>query len=102
MLAADSMRAIARPLHGEADLDELASVLARRRLVLLGEATRGTHEFQDLRAALTRRLIARGHEVGLQASGHRIRPGGGVGHERRMLAALAWVGFDVEEKKDAA
>jgi uncharacterized protein (DUF58 family) len=52
-------------------------------------------------AALTRRLISRGHEVGLQAQRHRIRPGSGAGHERRMLTALAWVGFDADAGKDA-
>ncbi|MBK7863262.1 MAG: DUF58 domain-containing protein [Archangiaceae bacterium] len=45
-------------------------------------------------AALTRRLLSQGHEVGLDTGGQRIRPGGGPGHERRVLSALAWVGFD--------
>jgi uncharacterized protein (DUF58 family) len=49
-------------------------------------------------AALTRRLLSHGHEVGLSATGHRIRPGGGAGHERRVLTALAWVGFDAPAK----
>jgi uncharacterized protein (DUF58 family) len=49
-------------------------------------------------AAQTRRLLSHGHEVGLSAAGHRIRPGGGAGHERRVLTALAWLGFDVPAK----
>src|SRR5437016_4670975 len=53
----EAIQAIARPIHGEAEVDELAEVVADKRIVLLGEATHGTHEFYDLRAALTRRLI---------------------------------------------
>jgi erythromycin esterase-like protein len=55
----EAILSIARPIHGEPDLDELAETLADKRLVLLGEASHGTHEFYDLRAALTRRLVAR-------------------------------------------
>jgi erythromycin esterase-like protein len=54
----DAIQAIARPLLGDTELDELAGLIGDRRLVLLGEASHGTHEFYDLRAALTRRLIA--------------------------------------------
>src|SRR3954470_21955891 len=39
------------------DLEEL---VGDARLVLLGEASHGTHEFYALRAALTRRLVERG------------------------------------------
>lgn len=45
-------------------------------------------------AALSRRLLDAGHEVGLQVGGRRIRPSAGPGHERRLLTALAWVGFE--------
>ncbi|MGE5181484.1 MAG: erythromycin esterase family protein [Acidobacteriota bacterium] len=55
----EAIHAIARPIHGEAELDEIADLIGDKRLVLLGEASHGTHEFYDLRAALTRRLIAR-------------------------------------------
>src|SRR5438105_13586292 len=58
MEAPEAILSIARPVHGEQDLDELAEKISHKRLVLLGEATHGTHEFYDLRAALTRRLIA--------------------------------------------
>lgn len=44
--------------YGLEKLDELAAWLADAPLVLLGEATHGTHEFYQLRADLTRRLIA--------------------------------------------
>jgi erythromycin esterase-like protein len=54
-----SLHAIAHPIFGEDELDEVAERFAHKRLVLLGEATHGTHEFYDLRAALTRRLIRR-------------------------------------------
>ncbi len=57
-------------------------------------------------AAQARRLLDMGHEVGLVAPFTRIRPASGPGHERRILQALAWVGFDGpvaprgEEKKE--
>lgn len=54
----DAIAAIARPLHGDAQIDQIAGLVAHKRLVLLGEATHGTHEFYDLRAALTRRLVS--------------------------------------------
>ncbi len=46
-----------RPLASPADEDALLHHLAQGRLVMLGEATHGTHEFYAWRAALTRRLI---------------------------------------------
>lgn len=49
-------------------------------------------------AAMTRLLIGRGHEVGLEAGRRRLRPGAGPGQERRVLTALAWVGFDEEPR----
>lgn len=52
-----SIQAIARPIEGEAELDTLAELVAGKRLVLIGEASHGTHEFYELRAALTRRLV---------------------------------------------
>jgi erythromycin esterase-like protein len=39
------------------DYDELVAGVGDRRLVLLGEATHGTHEFYDARAEITKRLI---------------------------------------------
>jgi erythromycin esterase-like protein len=53
----EAVRQVARPLHGDDELDALAELVAHKRLVLLGEATHGTHEFYALRAALSRRLI---------------------------------------------
>lgn len=68
----------------------------RRQFVLSVGALEG--EDLDRRceevAAMTRRLLQHGHEVGLSAAGHQIRPGGGPGHERRVLSALTWVGFE--------
>jgi erythromycin esterase len=51
------LREHARPLSAEADLDQLLSAAASARVVLLGEATHGTREFYEWRAAITRRLI---------------------------------------------
>ncbi|MDP9384974.1 MAG: erythromycin esterase family protein, partial [Actinomycetota bacterium] len=47
----DRLRTLARPLE---DLPEL---VGDARLVLLGEATHGTHEFYAVRARLTRHLV---------------------------------------------
>jgi erythromycin esterase-like protein/adenine/guanine phosphoribosyltransferase-like PRPP-binding protein len=52
------VRAAARPLTGaEQDYDPLLERIGDARLVLLGEATHGTHEFYEQRAEITRRLI---------------------------------------------
>jgi len=47
----------AKPLRSEADLDPLMDRIGDARIVLLGEASHGTHEFYTWRAAITRRLI---------------------------------------------
>jgi erythromycin esterase-like protein len=46
------------PLASEADLDVLLNKIGNARYVLLGEASHGTAEFYNWRAAITRRLIA--------------------------------------------
>jgi len=48
------IRAIARPVDSA---DRLISRIGDSHLVLIGEATHGTHEFYRIRADLTRRLI---------------------------------------------
>lgn len=53
-----SIRRSARPLHSSRDLDPLLARIGDARLVLLGEASHGTHEFYAWRSAITRRLIA--------------------------------------------
>lgn len=53
----EAVGAIARPIYGENELDEIVELVAHKRLVLLGEASHGTHDFYDLRASITRRLI---------------------------------------------
>src|SRR5262245_47740809 len=53
----EAIHAIARPLHGEHDIDRIVGLVARKRIVMIGEASHGTHEFYDFRAALSRRLI---------------------------------------------
>jgi erythromycin esterase-like protein len=48
----------AHPLRGDrADYDGLIDLIGDRRLVLIGEASHGTHEFYEERARLTQRLI---------------------------------------------
>src|SRR6476469_2671904 len=53
-----AVAAAARPLTGAADdYDSLLELVGDARLVLLGEASHGTHEFYRERARITRRLI---------------------------------------------
>ncbi|MFI7480993.1 erythromycin esterase family protein [Kocuria sp. M1R5S2] len=54
----EQVRALARPLAQDADLDELVRRCAGARFVCLGEASHGTHEYYEWRARLSRRLIA--------------------------------------------
>ena len=54
---AASMKKRALPLEREADLDVLMRRIGDASYVLLGEATHGTSEFYQWRAALSRRLI---------------------------------------------
>ncbi|HEV2148991.1 MAG TPA: erythromycin esterase family protein [Longimicrobiaceae bacterium] len=53
------LRGAAVPLTGHlGDYDELLELVGDARVVLLGEATHGTHEFYHERARITRRLVA--------------------------------------------
>jgi erythromycin esterase-like protein len=45
------------PLHNSKDLDHLLDDIGDRSVVMLGEASHGTHEFYTWRAAISRRLI---------------------------------------------
>ena len=55
---ADTLQSIVQPLTGAAaDYDALLDLVVDARLVLLGEASHGTHEFYRERARITRRLI---------------------------------------------
>jgi len=53
----ESVRSLARPLHGPADLDPLMDRIGAARYVLLGEASHGTSEYYTWRAELSKRLI---------------------------------------------
>jgi len=53
------VRGIAQPLTGSPeDYEVLLELIGDARIVLLGEASHGTHEFYSERAAITKRLIA--------------------------------------------
>ena len=56
-LIADGVSRRALPLSDPADLDPLIERIGNATFVLLGEATHGTSEFYQWRAALSRRLI---------------------------------------------
>jgi erythromycin esterase-like protein len=53
----DGIRDLALPLRDPADLDPLLERVGDARIVAIGEASHGTHEYYAWRAALTRRLI---------------------------------------------
>ncbi len=54
----DLIKAAAHPLAGgREDYDSLLAMIGDARLVLIGEATHGTHEFYRERAQITKRLI---------------------------------------------
>ena len=55
----DAVRREAHPLTGDhRDYDALLALIGDARIVLLGEASHGTHEFYRERARITKRLIA--------------------------------------------
>ncbi|MEV6305212.1 erythromycin esterase family protein [Actinoplanes sp. NPDC051861] len=54
----DEVASLARPLRDPGDLEILLDRAAGARVVLIGEATHGTHEFYHWRDRLTRRLLA--------------------------------------------
>ena len=61
----NTLKRLARPVTGAVeDYDELLGLVGGRRLVLIGEASHGTHEFYRERARITRRLI---DELGFNA-----------------------------------
>src|SRR5688572_25682660 len=49
---------------GPRDLDPLIQAIGDAQYVLIGEASHGTHEFYDIRAEITKRLVG---ERGFQA-----------------------------------
>jgi erythromycin esterase-like protein len=57
--AVERLRALARPLGRDEDLDAVVDGIGEARVALIGEATHGTEEFYRVRAAITRRLVER-------------------------------------------
>ncbi|MCU1668495.1 MAG: Erythromycin esterase [Blastococcus sp.] len=54
---ADDVRSLAQVLHEPADLDPLIERIGDARIVAIGEASHGTHEYYAWRATLTQRLV---------------------------------------------
>jgi erythromycin esterase-like protein len=58
LATAESIAELARPLQGmREDYDPILELVGRARVVLLGEASHGTHEFYHERTRITKRLI---------------------------------------------
>src|SRR5665213_421243 len=56
--AVATLRGSVHPLHGDpSDFDRLIKRIGDASLVLIGEASHGTHEFYRIRAEITKRLI---------------------------------------------
>ncbi len=53
----DDVAALCAPLTGPGDFDVLLDRIGDARVVMVGEASHGTHEFYRWRAALTQRLV---------------------------------------------
>jgi erythromycin esterase-like protein len=56
--APEVMARIARPIHGEGELDRMLDQMGTARIVLIGGPSYGMHELNDARGTLTRKLIA--------------------------------------------
>lgn len=56
--AASQVAEIARPISDRADLEALCRLVGGRQVVLIGEASHGTHEFYEVRAQITKRLVS--------------------------------------------
>ena len=52
-----SIRQWAYPLHEQADIQPLLDKIGDARIVMLGEASHGTHEYYTWRSYITKRLI---------------------------------------------
>ena len=93
--ALEVIRTRAQPLSGDpSEYDHLVDLLGTARIVLLGEATHGTHEFYRARAIITGKLIERGfNAVAVEADwpdAYRInRYVRGTGHDRDAVDSLA-------------
>jgi erythromycin esterase-like protein len=91
----DAIREAAHPLTGaQDDYEPLLELIGDARVVLLGEATHGTHEFYSERARITRRLIEEKgfNTVAVEADwpdAYRVnRWVRGIGEDRTALDAL--------------
>ena len=53
----DAIRKQSHPLTSRDDLDPLMKRIGDARIVMLGEASHGTHEYYTWRAQITKRLV---------------------------------------------
>lgn len=91
----DELRRHVRPLSDGGRFDAVLDLVGDAELVLLGEATHGTHDFYEARAEITRRLIEEKgfHSVAVEGDWpdcYRVnRYVRGLGDERSAEAALS-------------
>lgn len=98
-MLADSVAERLQPAASIADLDPLIRRMADARVVLLGEATHGTHEFYAWRAAITERLVeehgfnvvaVEGDWPDCRALDAHVRGGGPASAEDALRAFRRW------------
>jgi erythromycin esterase-like protein len=96
--AVSVIRAAACPLPAGRNYERIISWLGDASIVLLGEASHGTHDFYSARAALTRRLIEQREFSAVAIEGdwpdaylvnRYVQGGGGARDAREVLAGFA-------------
>jgi len=96
----DDIHTLATPLRSAEDFDPLLDRVGDARIVMLGEASHGTHDFYAWRAAVTRRLVDERGFSFVAVEGDwpdcdrvdravRCRPGGGTARDA-LLAFDRW------------
>src|ERR1700712_2042081 len=97
----DDIRTLAMPLRDAGDFGALLDRVRGARIVMLGEASHGTHDFYRWRSALSQRLVAEQGFSFIAVEGDwpdcervdrsvRARPGGSSDPRTQLLAFDRW------------
>ncbi len=90
-----AIKAAAVPLHGTTDTDAIMAAIGDASIVLLGEATHGTHEFYRSRMEISMRLARRAGREPLRTTARRRHAAGRAGRLRTLPA------LDVAQRRRA-